>query len=194
VKQDHFSYSGKYYAWTTMCSSQSCFEAAANALRGRRVSRGKRADRREVRRLSYARRSAGARRREIVISATPRTSQSAAAQVRGRRLCRRSRNGTRSSDELRRITDVQQSAAGYATTSNGLPEPNWSSAFPGRLFGFEPWPAVWARRHAGTGGRTTYPIRSRRVDLVLLQFSRSRRNGAFCRCHHSPGFVAGGTA
>jgi len=40
---------------------------------------------------------------------------------------------TEAPDELRRITDVQQSAQATRITSNGLLERNWSSAFLSRL-------------------------------------------------------------
>ena len=39
-------------------------------------------------------------------------------------------------DELRRVTDVQQSAAGYANYQQWLLERNWSSAFPWKTIRF----------------------------------------------------------
>jgi len=47
-KQDHFSYSGSITMWKTMSSSQSLLRSRGQRFMRRRVSRGKRADRREV--------------------------------------------------------------------------------------------------------------------------------------------------
>jgi len=161
VKQDHFSYSGKYYRVDDMCSSQACFEAAANALRGRRVSAAKEliAEKCDAYLMHgdpperVGEKFVDLRERRARHNLPPLKSGRGYAVVR--------ETEREAQDELRRITDVSN-PGGYANYQQWLPEHNWSSAFPWKIIRFRTRPAVWARRHAGTGGRTTYPIRSRR--------------------------------
>jgi FMNH2-dependent dimethyl sulfone monooxygenase len=149
-KQDHFSYSGKYY------------RVEDNVLEPKPASK--------PRPTLYAGGESPAAKELIAekcdaylmhgSAQTPRTSQFAAAQVRRRRICDCAWNGKRSSGgsaphhrcaPIRRwLWELPAVACGNATGA---------ARIPGRLFGFESRPALRPDWHAGTGVRAPGAIR-----------------------------------
>ena len=95
-KQDHFSYSGKYYSVDgSRAAAEAGGEAASHDLRRRRIGSRERINRAEVRRLRDARRSARAHRAENSRHGrAPRKQGSAADAIRRRRLRHRARHGS----------------------------------------------------------------------------------------------------
>ncbi len=60
-------------------------------------------------------------------------------------------------DEVRRITDVKQNAAGYQNYQQWLAEyPTGAARFAGRLFGLQPRAALGPGRYRGTGSGTHF--------------------------------------
>jgi len=75
-------------------------------------------------------------------------------------------------DEVRRVTDVQQSAAGYANYQQWLAgNPTRAARLSRRLLRFESRPPLRPRRHARTVSERLHQFEKAGVDLVLLQFS-----------------------
>jgi len=74
-------------------------------------------------------------------------------------------------EELRRITDVQQSAAGYANYQQWLAGTQLEQRVSSKIIRFQTVDCAPPGRNSRTSRRTRSAIRAAGVDLLLLQFS-----------------------
>ena len=164
--------------------------AEPHALCGRRIAGGEGSHRGKVRRLSHARRSAGARRRKNSGFEGERRARHNLPPLKfgvaGYAIVRETEREAQ--DELKRITDVQQSAAGYANYQQWLAGTqleqrvsleDYSVSNRGLRSGLVGTPEQVSERLA--------QFEAAGVDLVLLQFSpQLEEMERFAESCHSP--------